>query len=100
MTVRWPTGKVRPELHDPSSGSVAALTLGAFALACGALLAAAPGVAAAKCKVARVVELPITMNSLRPTIVAKINNRDARFVLDSGAFYSMISAATAAEYGL
>jgi tetratricopeptide (TPR) repeat protein len=64
------------------------------------LLAATPGVAAAKCKVARVVELPITMNSLRPTIVAKINNRDARFVLDSGAFYSMISAATAAEYGL
>jgi tetratricopeptide (TPR) repeat protein/predicted aspartyl protease len=47
-----------------------------------------------------VVELPITMNSLRPTIDAKINNRDAKFVLDSGAFYSMISSATAAEYHL
>jgi predicted aspartyl protease len=40
------------------------------------------------------------MNSLRPTIDAKINNRDAKFVLDSGAFYSMISSATAAEYHL
>ena len=46
------------------------------------------------------VELPITMNSLRPTIDAKINNRDAKFLLDSGAFYSMISSATAAEYNL
>jgi len=47
-----------------------------------------------------VIDLPITMNSLRPTIDVKINNRDAKFILDSGAFYSMISSATAAEYGL
>jgi len=40
------------------------------------------------------------MNSLRPTIDVKINNRDAKFILDSGAFYSMISSATAAEYNL
>jgi len=49
---------------------------------------------------AHVVDLPITMNSLIPTIAAKINGRDARFLLDSGAFYSMISSATAAEYNL
>ena len=53
-----------------------------------------------KCTVSRVVELPITMHSLRPTIPVKINNRDAKFVLDSGAFYSMMSSATAAEYNL
>ena len=46
------------------------------------------------------VDLPITMNSLRPTIDVKINNRDAKLVLDSGAFYSMISSATAAEFNL
>jgi len=40
------------------------------------------------------------MNSLRPTINVKINGRDAKFVLDSGAFYSMMSSATAAEYNL
>jgi len=40
------------------------------------------------------------MNSLRPTIDVKINGKDAKFVLDSGAFYSMMSSATAAEYNL
>lgn len=56
--------------------------------------------AAKKCVLTKVLELPITMNSLRPTIPVKINDRDARFVLDSGAFYSMMSSATAAEYAL
>jgi tetratricopeptide (TPR) repeat protein/predicted aspartyl protease len=69
-------------------------------MVCATFLGAPSAVAAAKCKIAKVVELPITMNSLRPTIDAKINNRDAKFVLDSGAFYSMISSATAAEYHL
>ncbi len=53
-----------------------------------------------KCQIARVIELPITMNSLRPTIPVKINGKDAKFLLDSGAFYSIMSSATAAEYGL
>ena len=70
----------------------------ALLIGCGACLGA-PG-AEKKCKIAKVVDLPITMNSLRPTIDVKINNRDAKFILDSGAFYSMISSATAAEYNL
>jgi predicted aspartyl protease/Tfp pilus assembly protein PilF len=53
-----------------------------------------------KCTVSRILELPITMDSLRPTIPVKINDRDAKFVLDSGAFYSIMSSATAAEYNL
>jgi tetratricopeptide (TPR) repeat protein len=69
-------------------------------MGCAAFLGALSAVAAGKCKIAKVVDLPITMNSLRPTIDVKINNRDAKFVLDSGAFYSMISSATAAEYNL
>jgi tetratricopeptide (TPR) repeat protein/predicted aspartyl protease len=59
-----------------------------------------PGFAAAKCKLSRVVELPITMSGLRPTLMAQINGADARFVLDSGAFYSMISSAAAAQFQL
>jgi hypothetical protein len=69
-------------------------------LGCGALLSASPAFADAKCKIAKVVDVPITMNRLRPTIDVKINDRDAKFILDSGAFYSMISSATAAEYNL
>ena len=48
----------------------------------------------------RAAELPIAMSGFRPIITAKINDQDARFTLDSGAFYSMISTATAAEYNL
>lgn len=40
------------------------------------------------------------MAGYRPLLNAKINNQDARFVLDSGAFYSLISTATAAEFNL
>lgn len=53
-----------------------------------------------KCQIGKVFDLPITMNSLRPLIPTKINGQDAKFILDSGAFYSMISSATAAEYKL
>jgi tetratricopeptide (TPR) repeat protein len=73
----------------------------AVLIGCGACLGAPSSLGAEKkCKIAKVVELPITMNSLRPTIDVKINNRDAKFILDSGAFYSMISSATAEEYNL
>ena len=53
-----------------------------------------------KCHIARVAELPITMNNLRPIVPVKINGQDAKFLLDSGAFYSMISTATADQYKL
>jgi predicted aspartyl protease/Flp pilus assembly protein TadD len=61
----------------------------------------APRVQAADgCTLGRVAELPIAMSGTRPIITAKINNQEARFVLDSGAFFSMMSAATAAEFNL
>lgn len=52
------------------------------------------------CRLGKVAELPITMAGTRPLITAKINDKEARFVLDSGAFFSMMSAATAAEFNL
>jgi tetratricopeptide (TPR) repeat protein/predicted aspartyl protease len=77
------------------------IQLGAALIGCGTFLGAPSAVAAdKKCQIAKVADLPITMNSLRPTIDVKINDRNAKFVLDSGAFYSMISSATAAEYNL
>jgi predicted aspartyl protease/regulator of sirC expression with transglutaminase-like and TPR domain len=70
----------------------------------GALLAAAvllaPEPAVAACKVARMLELPVTVTGRRPMVTAQLGGRDLRFILDSGAFYSTISRANAAEFGL
>ena len=65
-------------------------------------LFAAPGSAAAAtaCKISKYIDIPVTMVDHRPVVTAQINGRDARFILDSGAFFSTISAATAQEYGL
>jgi tetratricopeptide (TPR) repeat protein/predicted aspartyl protease len=70
------------------------------AIALCSILPVPPVQAAEACKLGRVAELAVTMAGTRPLINAKINDQEARFVLDSGAFYSMISEATAAEYNL
>src|SRR3954468_9328643 len=59
-----------------------------------------PAVATAKCQVGKYAEIPVVMNGRAPTTTAQINGRDARFIVDSGAFYSTISAADAREFGL
>jgi predicted aspartyl protease len=63
-------------------------------------LCAPAGGAIAACKLAKMAELPVTMAGLRPVIKAQINGRDANFIVDSGAFYSTLSPAGAAEYKL
>jgi tetratricopeptide (TPR) repeat protein/predicted aspartyl protease len=55
---------------------------------------------AAGCKITAVAPLPVTMSGMRPIVTAKINGVDAQFVADSGAFFSIISPASAAEYKL
>ncbi|HUO69111.1 MAG TPA: aspartyl protease family protein [Gammaproteobacteria bacterium] len=55
---------------------------------------------AADCKIGKIAELPVTMNGLRPMVTAQINGVDAQFIADSGAFYSTISPASAAELKL
>jgi tetratricopeptide (TPR) repeat protein/predicted aspartyl protease len=70
------------------------------AMAIGLALPPSPVRAAEGCSLGKVAELPITMAGTRPLIAAKINNQDARFVLDSGAFFGMMSAATAAQFNL
>jgi tetratricopeptide (TPR) repeat protein len=61
--------------------------------------AIAPVHAAGTCKVAK-FELPVTMSGMRALITAKINGENVQFVLDSGAFYSTISTATAGQFKL
>ncbi len=70
---------------------------------CAALLAvcALPWAAAlGTCKLVKLAEFPITMMNLRPLMTAKINDRDVQFLVDSGAFYSMLTGASAAELNL
>ena len=59
-----------------------------------------PAPAQAKCEIARYFELPVTMVGKQPTVKLQINGREARFILDSGAFFSTIAKANAMEYGL
>jgi tetratricopeptide (TPR) repeat protein len=66
----------------------------------GAIFAGAIAQAGGKCKVNQLALLPITMDNLQPTFPVQINGKDAQFILDSGAFYSSITSATAAEYQL
>ena len=72
-------------------------------LAAAAVVAASmvhPVPADAKCQVGRYLDLPVTMVGRQPTVTIQINGRDARMLLDSGAFFSTIAKANALEYGL
>jgi predicted aspartyl protease len=54
----------------------------------------------AECTVAKIAELKVTMNGMRPVVTAQINGADGSFIVDSGSFYNIISAAGAAHYSL
>jgi tetratricopeptide (TPR) repeat protein/predicted aspartyl protease len=69
----------------------------AWALAAVALL---PVPAGAACKLDMLAELPVTMSGSQPQIAAKINGQDARFIVDSGAFWSMLTPAAAEQFKL
>jgi predicted aspartyl protease/tetratricopeptide (TPR) repeat protein len=57
-------------------------------------------VAAESCQLAQLAELPVTMVGTRPTVPGKINGQDVSFLVDTGAFYSMLSPAVSARLGL
>ena len=61
----------------------------------------APLVAAASnCHLGKLLEFPITMTETGPFTTAKVNGTDVRFMVDSGAFWSVISPGSAAELKL
>jgi tetratricopeptide (TPR) repeat protein/predicted aspartyl protease len=72
--------------------------MGASCLALGLGLWSVP--AGAACTVGKMAELPVTMSGMRPLVQTKIDGADALFVVDSGAFYSTITPASAAEHRL
>jgi tetratricopeptide (TPR) repeat protein/predicted aspartyl protease len=55
---------------------------------------------AGQCTLKTFAEFPITMVGMRPLMTARINDTDVQFVVDSGAFYSLMSRAGAAQLKL
>jgi len=56
--------------------------------------------ASAGCRLLRLVELPVIMEGPRATIPARINGTGVRFMIDSGAAFSMLSLQAAASLRL
>jgi tetratricopeptide (TPR) repeat protein/predicted aspartyl protease len=54
----------------------------------------------AACSVAKIADLPVTMQAMKPLTEAKVNGTDVRFTVDSGAFFSVISPGNAKALGL
>lgn len=52
------------------------------------------------CSLGKVTDLPVTMTGMRPLIGAQVNGTDEKFLLDSGAFFSSMSTAVAADLKL
>lgn len=57
-------------------------------------------IATANCQLQPIGTLPVDMQGLRPIVSAKINGVEARFMLDSGAFFSTIWREAAVQYQL
>jgi tetratricopeptide (TPR) repeat protein len=70
------------------------------AAALSALALAAAGPAFAACQFQKIADVPVTMEGLRPTIMAKINGQDAKLMIDTGAVFGAVSPETAAKYGM
>jgi tetratricopeptide (TPR) repeat protein/predicted aspartyl protease len=83
----------------PAEGRRAVSRHGAALLASAAFFGFGPS-ANAKCTIAKMLDIPVTMIGLRPTVTAKINGADARFIIDSGAFFSVLTPAAAKDFGL
>jgi len=52
------------------------------------------------CQIQPILELPITMVGSRPVMTGKVNGAEAQFMVDSGAYYSLMSRAAAKQYQL
>ena len=55
---------------------------------------------ASKCQLRQVVELPVTMAGMAPTVPVKINGKETRLMADSGAFYSILPESAPEAFGM
>ncbi len=64
------------------------------------LLAAVSHGASGECVLEKYAELPVTMDGTRPMISGTINGKDALFLADSGAYFSVLKRESAESYNL
>lgn len=64
------------------------------------LLALSTRAPAAECKLMELLKLPVTMYGEQPIVQAKIRGEDVTFLIDSGAFYSELTADSVARWKL
>jgi predicted aspartyl protease len=64
------------------------------------LLAAPAVVAAGSCKLAKIIELPVTVTGMRPVTTVQIDGSSTSLLVDSGAEFSTMSAPSAASLHL
>ena len=55
---------------------------------------------ATQCQIERSHAIAVTVKDMQPLVWARINGKPARFIVDTGAFWSMISPAARAQYHL
>ena len=72
----------------------------ALALAVAWAAGAGQAEAAQTCRLGKIGELPVTMRGLSPTVTAAINGEPTPFIADSGAFFSGLTPAAAAQHHL
>ena len=61
---------------------------------------AAAFAASSGCKLGVFLTIPVTMNGLKPVAEAQVNGHDIQLVVDSGAFFSMLTPSAAEEFKL
>jgi len=56
--------------------------------------------AATKCQLGKMAELPVRMADSTPLVTAKVNGTDATFIADTGAFFSLLTPESAKKFNL
>ena len=69
-------------------------------LAAASLAAASQAAAAEGCQLAKIGEMKVTLVGARPLVDVLVNGQPTRFILDTGAFFTSITPAAAAQLGL
>ena len=87
--------------QERESGRVIGLTRPPKGCALLASIALAAAVAQAEpCSMSRTPDIPVTMSGLQPMVRAQINGQDVLLLVDSGAFFSLLTPAAVAQYHL
>lgn len=82
----------------PSSPPTARFLARSLALVAGILSLLAPVAVRAECRLEGFAAIPVTMIGMRPTVHVTLDGHDALFLVDTGAFASVLSPATADRY--